>query len=63
MGNITNMASQKLIHAFKNVNSGQDIYDALIEIPTMNLLDMNEMIANILTARFRADHAECEHTK
>ncbi len=43
--------SQLIINALQTVNCGQDVFDALIEVPTPNLIEMSEMIAHILKHR------------
>lgn len=40
-----------IIEALQNVKCGQDVYNALTAVPTPNLAEMLEMIANIIKHR------------
>jgi len=43
--------SLNIIEALQTVNCGQDVFDALCEAPSANLLDMLNMITHILEKR------------
>lgn len=43
----------RILNALQEVKSGQDVFDALIEVPMSNLIEMNEMIAHILNHKIK----------
>lgn len=48
---MSNKNIQDIVDALKNASSGRDIYEALLHVPTDNLLYMHNMIVNIINSR------------